>query len=249
MKKVEILIPSCNNYSDVWPFLFESINQYWPDLTIKINIICNGLRHAEFENKVNFIDVGEDKGWSANLLQALKKIDADYIFLWIDDLILSGTVDHDTFMDIFGSFLEVNGSYLRFNPVPSYDFYYNKYFGQISKNSVYRTSTVMTIWRKDILFNLLREEESAWEFEYNSISRAKDLPHFFVVYNKFFSIKNVIVKGRWHPHEVNWLRLMFPHIPAGNRIEMKSIDTIVLYIKSFLAGKYYYLVNLRNRYF
>ncbi|MEI6881431.1 MAG: hypothetical protein WCK82_08890 [Bacteroidota bacterium] len=249
MKKVEILVPSCDKYSDVWPFLIESIKIYWPEMSFKINIICNGLKPLGLDDNINFIDVGEDKGWSANLILALKKIEADFIFLWIDDLILYESVNNDKFIKILRNFLEVNGSYLRFNPVPKYDFSYNEYFGETSKNAIYRTSTVMTIWRKDILFSLLREEESAWGFEYNSIFRAKELSHFFVVYKSIFAFKNVIVKGKWHPKELSWLKLSFPHIPIGNRIEMNAFETLKLNIKSVLAIRYYNLFNLKNRYF
>jgi hypothetical protein len=248
MKNVEILVPSCNNYSDVWPFLFESINKYWPDLNLNINIICNGKRPLGIHDKFKFIDVGEDKGWSANLKLALNKIDSDYIFLWIDDLILCETVDNYKFNDILLNFLKVNGSYLRFNPVPKYDFIYNDFFGEIANNAIYRTSTVMTIWDKDILLNLLREDESAWEFEYNSIFRAKELSHFFVVYKSVFEFKNVIVKGKWHARELKWLKLKFSHISIGTRIEMNVFETLMLDIKSFLAIRYYNLLNIKNRY-
>jgi hypothetical protein len=248
MKKVEILVPSCNKYSDVWPFLINSIKLYWPEMNFKISIICNGLKNFGLGDNINFIDVGEDKGWSANLIFALKKTEADFIFLWIDDLILCESVDNDEFMKILRKFLEVNGSYLRFNPVPKHDFYYNEYFGESSINAIYRTSTVMTIWRKDILLNLLREEESAWEFEYKSTLRARDLSCFFVVYKSFFAFKNVVIKGKWHPRELNWLKFRFPHIPIGNRIQMNAFETIKLNIKSLLAIRYYYFLNVKNKY-
>ena len=249
MKKIEIIVPSCDKYSDVWPFLIESIKLYWPEINFKISIISNGLKNSGLEDNINFINVGEDKGWSANLIFALKKTDADFIFLWIDDLILCETVDNDKFIKILRKFLEVNGSYLRFNPVPKHDFYFNEYFGETSKNAIYRTSTVMTIWRKDILLNLLRDEESAWEFEYNSILRARNFSCFFVVYKSVLSFKNVIIKGKWHPRELNWLKLTFPKISIGSRVELNAFQALKLDIKSFFAARYYYFFNIIKRYF
>ena len=53
------------------------------------------------------------------------------------------------------------------------------------------------IWKKSILKDLLKEGESAWDFEINGSKRAYKYDGFYAVYNDFIKYKNGIIKGKW----------------------------------------------------
>ena len=81
---IELLVVSCDNYSDVWPIFFRNFFNYWNDCPLKINLLSNNksFNHTQ----VNNINVGEDISWSDNLLKGIKELNNDYILVILDDL-------------------------------------------------------------------------------------------------------------------------------------------------------------------
>jgi len=65
---------------------------------------------------------------------------------------------------------KVRPNYLRLNPRPKPDKPYNDQIGLVSPGTLYRTATVMTIWKKSVLVDLLNPEETAWDFELYGLS-------------------------------------------------------------------------------
>ncbi len=56
------------------------------------------------------------------------------------------------------------------NPWPKPDKHYSQLVGIVSKGTIYRTATVLSVWKKDILLDLLKVGESAWDFEVSDFS-------------------------------------------------------------------------------
>jgi len=63
----------------------------------------------------------------------------------------------------------------------------------------------------------MRPGESAWQFEYNSPSRALKLPLFFGVYEKFFSYIHGVEKGLWIPSALAELQKITSDIDLASR--------------------------------
>ena len=95
---IELLVVSCDSYSDVWnPFFYCFFNN-WKDCPLKINLTSNyKLFHHP---NVNNIKVGKDLSWSDNLLKAIEYIRGDYIFLFLEDLFLKQVVSNDYYNEI-----------------------------------------------------------------------------------------------------------------------------------------------------
>ena len=85
--KLAIVIPSCDNYSDLWEILVSQMKSNFIGIDYNIYIVCNS-NHKKKISDINYLNIGIDQGWSSNFKEALKLIDEQYIFLWIDDLIL-----------------------------------------------------------------------------------------------------------------------------------------------------------------
>tara|TARA_Y100000590_G_scaffold247159_1_gene277739 strand:+ start:442 stop:1197 length:756 start_codon:yes stop_codon:yes gene_type:complete len=191
---LDILVISCDAYSDVWDVFFKSFHKHWIDCPLKLNLLTNNKSYDS--NRVNIIKVGEDLSWSDNLLRAIKHLNNDYVLVLLDDLLLKNKISNNYFNQISNWVSENNPNYLRLcisNKPNNFD----NLVGKIPQVTPYKTSTMPCIWKKSILKDLLKEGESAWDFEINGSKRAYKYDGFYAVYNNFISYKNGIIKGKW----------------------------------------------------
>ena len=140
--KLAIVIPSCDKYSDLWEILISQIDSNFKDIELTKYIICNSNHQNKFKG-IEYINVGADLGWSSNFKTALKQINEQYVFLWIDDLILTSVVDTKLFKNILSSFIYEKGNCLRLNNVPKSNKNYNSFY--------YFFSSIFLIFKVKIL--------------------------------------------------------------------------------------------------
>ena len=74
---LDILVISCDAYSDVWDIFFKSFHKQWVDCPIKLYLLTNNKSYNS--HHANTIKVGEDISWSDNLLRAIKHLNNDYV--------------------------------------------------------------------------------------------------------------------------------------------------------------------------
>lgn len=198
-----IVVPSVDKYSDIWPLLFLSIRRHFVGNIPQIYLIGNSL-HFE-DPLVTLLKVGDDVSWSDNLIVALPRIEAEYILIWIDDLILTGSLDWNKIESRIDWFFQCNGDYLRLNPTPV-GIDRNVSFSKIPAGDLYRSSTVFSIWRKAVLLSVLRRGESPWEFELKGSSRTDRFENWFASRDKLVRYTNLVIKGKVDPRALVELR-------------------------------------------
>ncbi|MBH10705.1 MAG: hypothetical protein CMG74_10230 [Candidatus Marinimicrobia bacterium] len=191
---LDILVISCDAYSDVWDVFFKSFHKQWTNCPLKLNLLSN--KKSYDSHQVNTIKVGEDISWSDNLLRGLKDIKNDYILILLEDLFLKNKISNNYFNQISNWVNQNNPNYLRLC-ISNKPNYFDDLIGEIPKITPYKTSTMPCIWKKSVLKDLLKEGESAWDFEISGSKRAYKYDGFYAVYNDFISYKNGIIKGKW----------------------------------------------------
>jgi len=194
--KVALVIPSCDAYADVWSPLFQGLQRFWPDNAFAKYLVTNHLRPAVASLRV--IAVGNDVSWSDNLLVALDCVAEPYVLLNIDDLILSAAVDHEAVMAVVSQFVESGGNYLRLNPTPHGNAALDD-VGLVPPGDIYRSSTVFSLWRKEVLISILRKGESAWQFEIDGSARTDVFDKWFASKRYLLSYVNLLIKGKVDP--------------------------------------------------
>lgn len=244
--KIAIVIPSCDKYSDLWEILISQIERNFRGVELTKYIICNSNHQNKFKG-ITYINVGTDLGWSTNFKTALKQVDEQYVFLWIDDLILTSEVDTELFKNIVSSFISEKGNYLRLNNVPSSNKYYNNFFGLVDEKALYRTSTVMSIWDREVLNDLLVQGENAWEFETKGTIRSKKYDNFFVSYDSIFKFSNAVIKGKWNHKIKKELSHQYGFNIPDTRPNMTQTEQIKYDLRLKASVIYYRLYNLYLR--
>lgn len=171
-----IILNTCDAYSDLWGGFFNLLKKYWPQL--KYEIILN-TESKTYE--IDGLDIltpphNNSKSWSDRLATSLKTAKSNIVLLMMDDFYLKAPVDNGMFEKILlwmsknedvGSVTFLNEPGITKKRVPEVEgFYYRK------KRCQYKMTAHITLYRKDLLLNILRKGESAWDFEVNGSFRA-----------------------------------------------------------------------------
>ncbi len=160
-----IVISSCDPFFDAWaPFLCLFF-RYWPDCPHRVVLLTNHLKLDA--GPVQALRLGDDQGWSNNLITALNSIESDHVVYIQEDHFLLGNVLNDQFQRAFVLVRdqEMDGLTFRarkpqagarmddslpvFFPAPE------------SREAVFCDPT---IWNRRSLLGLLEPGESAWDF-------------------------------------------------------------------------------------
>jgi hypothetical protein len=188
--KISILVSSCDLFYDVWLPNFCLWAKFWPDCPFTVYLITNHITLDE--GPIKNILVGDDQGWSSNLISALTQIPSPYVFYFQEDHFLLRPVDTkavlhcarillssqaDFFLFRAGTLkreieVTIDGRIVYTGPKPELliatdDNHY--------KYKVYRSLRCdPAIWRKEALLKILKPGETAWDFLYHGRSKAYD---------------------------------------------------------------------------
>lgn len=198
MDNLVILVSTFDKYSICWgPFCY-SIQKYWinhPDIYFITNTLIADCGKS--------ILVGADRGWSNNLLFALRQIESPYILYTQEDYWIQKPVDASNIIDYLSLFEKNLVDYIRLAPESgeSINFQNDTRLVIYPDNSKWRTSLHMAIWRKSVLMDLIIPGENQWDFEINGSIRSRKYGNRFLrVTNRINGISytsSAIVEGEW----------------------------------------------------
>jgi hypothetical protein len=205
MAAVSIVVSSYDGFSDCWAPFFHGINKYWKDCPYPVYLITNFKDfHAE---RCQPIKVGEDQGWSRNLLTVLERIPTPYVLYFQEDYWITQSVNTTKIGEYAALMEERRMDYLRLMamPPPDHDFPHNPCLGLLDDGARWRNSLQAALWRTSVLQDLINPEESPWQFEIAGAVRSRKYR------DTFLSVKNhgsdlqyygiyytqAVCQGRW----------------------------------------------------
>ena len=188
---------SCDAYRDLWTPFFTLFWRYWPDCPFPVYL---GTNHTRFDDRrVTSLPAG-DHQWSKRLRAILSRIEADHVLLLLEDYFFIEPIATQDISQALCAFERLNGTVLRLYPSPGPDNPLNGHvtIGQIDRLASYRVSTQAAIWNKSRLTELLRDEESIWDFEWEGTARSQSLPDgFYATYKTALPYRQVVERGQW----------------------------------------------------
>ena len=197
---IDLLVVSCDSFSDVWSPFFKAFRYYWKDCGLNIFLLSNEKEYEELN--VKNIMVGADISWSDNLIKAVDNLKSEYVLLLLEDLFIVNKVSSNYFDEI-SKWIELNSpNYLRLTT--SYKpKVFDKLVGKLSHKTPYKASLMPSIWKKSILKQILKSGESAWDFEIKGSSRASKYNNFYALQKNLINYDNAIIKGSWRRSIIN----------------------------------------------
>ncbi len=240
---IDVVVISCDKYSDVWPYFFENFDYYWNDCPLQIYLISNKKKYRS--KKINNILTVSDVSWSDNLLFGLKHLNSKYVLLMIDDLILNKKISNISIMKIFNWVVQNEPNHVRLH-VSNNPIFYNDLVGLMPLKTPYKISTMPSIWKRSFLQDILKHGESAWDFEIQGSKRAFTFGEFYSLYENCISYDNSIIKSKWQRHMIKKLNITNSSRPAMLASEQLSYNIRVLRSKLFNSLPNYLRLKLKN---
>jgi hypothetical protein len=228
-----VVVPSCDAYADLWPPFFANLFRRWPDCPFPIYLVANELEHPD--PRVRSLKVGDDRGWSHNLKEALGRVTEKRVLLIIEDLFPTEQIHTESIVSLAEQIGEFD--YLRLNPSPGPRRPLSARFGVVPPGDIYRTSTVFSIWRRTVLRDLLSHGETAWQFELGGSARSDRFERWFASRRRLVPYVNLVIKGRVDPVALEELRELGVAIETSREVltsaerwtlELKKIRSRVL---------------------
>lgn len=180
MKKISILINSCDAYSDAWNPFFRILERTWPeakDYDIYINTETIQYKDSFFDIKtLNCLDNSSKIPWGMRLIQALERIDSEYIIFLLEDFFFENKVPNEVVMKCV-DFLETDpdiASICMTSPMECSDeeyckIHYNMNFPNLvirKQRAYYKYDASPSIWRKSKLIKCTFLSDTPWSWEF-----------------------------------------------------------------------------------
>jgi hypothetical protein len=229
-----ILVVSCDKYVDLWQPFFALFRRFWPDCPYTVYLLSN-YRKIDEKGVVSIL-VGEDYSWSDNLIQALPSIREEYVFMIVDDLFFIDYVQTEHLQRAFAWINRERPDYVRLNPLPKPDKPYNDLVGVVSEGTLYRTATVMSVWKKTVLLDLLKPGENAWQFEIYGTVRSDEYEKFYSTWRALVPFINCVIKGKWRRSVIRRMKSLGVPLDLNKR-EIMTVPESLSFVVDILRNR------------
>lgn len=222
-----ILINTCDKFEDCWDPFFKLWSIYWKDCTGKIYLNTEYKEYSYPGLDITVVkgcekhNVPRDKRatWSQCLRWALEAMDTDIVLYMQEDYFLKDTVKNELveqYIQLMQEHSDIKCIHLTDQAVLSSGHSQYEKLNKVAYKQRYRVSCQAALWRKEELLNIIREYETAWEFEEFGSQRSAIMGHEYLVVDKGFVKLNHfeiipyiftgIVQGRWFEETVPLFR-------------------------------------------
>src|SRR5579864_5344644 len=232
---MSILVASCDSYSDVWPLFFGCFWKYWPDCPYPVYLGSNSTSYTD--PKVRLLLIGDDLSWATSTRRMLERIASPYILMFVEDDTLMRKVESSAIESSLEALKTLNGGYLRLRPLPppNQSIPSHSSIGVIARSAPFRCALQPSIWKKQLLIDLLKDGESPWGMEINGTIRSRKLaPAFYCTCSDLLKCNfNAVIGGKWHRSAFRLarregIRVDFTRRPVLNRARSARVRAITM---------------------
>lgn len=172
-----ILVSSCDLYEDAWNPFFRLLQKNWPECPQRIYLNTETKNYKDEYFDVICLHSPKSLKWGDRLLNALKKIESEYIMFFLEDFFLLDRVNNDLFLEALSLIRLDSIGVIKFIPHVQPESYYHseisENFFPTYKNFRARNAGMASLWKKDYYIKLLKPYENPWEFELFGAIRSK----------------------------------------------------------------------------
>lgn len=201
---MKIVTVSCDKYADSAPAFVDLIRSKWPACPHDIVFVTNKKR-LQVEQPVYYLNSRDDMSFGWRLKEFIKQHYTDEHLLFMMSDYFVKQVDSVKVAEAH-QFCAMPGiSHVRLRPMPHPQLPYSDDFGEIIKGSRYSLSLQPGIWRTNILYDLLRQNENPWQTEIEGSFRTALAPGRFLSAKKA-AIYHLNYYRKGHTDGVAWVR-------------------------------------------
>ena len=217
MKKVTILINSCDLYKDAWEPGLKLFKIQWPDCPYDFVLNTETKKYDGEIKNVRTVCYSEKCTWTERFRYVLEQIESPYVLFTLDDYFLLNKVNSNVFeravsvMDKNSNVGMICLAQTEKEKVKSNQYEDETFYSRVI-NPKCKIWCRTCLYRRDYLLKLLRDHETIWEFEQYASYRARKLNYIILQQNnnepECFTFKIKIEDGygitlrKWLPKNV-----------------------------------------------
>ena len=208
--QITFLVVSCDKYKDLWDPFFKCLFEFWEDCPFEICLASNYFHYPD--KRVRTIAIGDDKDYSTNISIILKEIRTPWLIFWFEDAWISTKIDTGYLLNIINEAINENVGSLKLTNDYPWVYSVNKVdiIAPIPKGVKYRGAIGMSLYKKELLNNLIKSGESAWDLDKSTRSNLmSDKFYALTTYGMkrpIFIFKHAVVKRKWTYSTPNFLK-------------------------------------------
>lgn len=180
---IVLIVLSCDKYKGLWEPFFTLLKKYWSDCPFKTYLISENPDYPSIEGISE-----KDPSWASRLKNALKKIEEPYIFLMLEDYLLTEKVDTKRVLKLFEVMKKENILHLGLTPFlhPVELPQFKDYLDLIeATEDPFRFNVQAGIWDKEVFMRILKEGETPWQTEAQGTERSYEFKPFVMMKDEF----------------------------------------------------------------
>lgn len=236
--KIATIVIGYDKYNDTWPyfeFFYNKSNIGKHMKTVFVTSEINGPSSYECVTAHSF-------SASTRILEAIKRVDADYYFLLLEDYLIGDTTTYETIRPYIEFALEEKIDYLCLcNFITKLSGkYYKKIHGMkigiLNAKRNYRISLQPSIWSRKLLLSVISNNiDTLWDFE-NYLNYNNDYKYVqaFFPYKKKISFINMVDKGEVTIEAYNIIKKY--NLPKPERKRINYSTSLKKKIKNKIIG-------------
>lgn len=233
VRRLSIMVASCDKYSDLWHPFSTLFKKYWPDCPYDLTLITESPA-SKRDLIFNEVMACGRVGWGDRLAVALEHVKTPYVLLLCDDYFLCDRVKN-TKMEHFIDLAEkhaVGNLRLLQNPRHSGVFSAEEKLGFYNPKTAYCVATQAGIWNTEFLKRLAKGYNSIWEFE--RLGSFRDDLNLPIIGTQMieFPFEDVVHKGKWESFGIRLCERNGLTPDLSRRKRSSNID----YVREYLKG-------------
>lgn len=198
-KQLSIIVYSCYRNKDMWAAFSFFYKKYHVANSCKIVLATD---RYEKKDEYIFDDVVVlDSSWADMIKMAVTKCDTPYVMLFMDDYLLSDSVDDRFLEKTVDDMKKYHAQNIRLKKSPfskKRDFAYDDNYYEIILGNAYCFVTQVGVWESSFLLDFLSDGLSAWEFE-RECSMECGNADYLILEHKYLEYPYIeaVRKGKW----------------------------------------------------
>lgn len=227
-----VFVSSCDKYQATWGPFCHGFKRYWPECPWPVRILTNFRDPPCFRP----IKVGFELSWSDAMRKGLERLDSEIVLFLADDYWLVEQVDTESLLQFARIVAQGQADYILLcsgSNTKKCDSPPDPRLFVFADDSKYRTALQASLWRVSTFLELLRDDETPWQFEVAGSRRSEVLVNRFLGIEEHRYIRYTetclpeydqgpVVKGKWTPSaqkyaEREGLDIDFSVNPDGTR--------------------------------
>jgi hypothetical protein len=179
MKRIPIIVSSCNKYRYLWDIQLQLFDKYWKECPHEIYYISETSQLPIFDSKLKLeninlnIETSGPSDWSYMMRMFLNNLESDYFIYMQEDYVLTDYVDQNRLDKLVKYVVDNDVNYVRFiaSPGGNGDIILiddDVSIREIEKGQQWRTSLMVAIWNKNVFLELINSDMNItpWQFEH-----------------------------------------------------------------------------------